>query len=162
MNICHFVCVLKVASSYVNYVITQQFRNGFGWNAVCLEIISWVCWKIDRSLLGMYMCVKMPPIRKKDPLKSAQNERKIKLAILNLKNKRIHSIHEAARIYTVARTTLYDWMKGVLYRHIIRANSHKLTQSEEDFLVKWVLDLDRRGLPPRHSLVRDMANYFLL
>ena len=37
-----------------------------------------------------------------------------------------------------------------------------MTQSEEDSLVKWVLDLDRRGLPPRHSLVREMANYILL
>ncbi|EED15710.1 pogo transposable element, putative [Talaromyces stipitatus ATCC 10500] len=43
-----------------------------------------------------------------------------------------------------------------------RANHHKLTQSEEDSLVKWVLDLDRRGLPPRHSLVREMVNYLLL
>ena len=47
------------------------------------------------------------------------------------------------------------------YRAEKRANNHKLTLSEEDSLVKWVLDLDRRGLPPRHSLVRDMANYLL-
>ncbi|EEA28014.1 conserved hypothetical protein [Talaromyces marneffei ATCC 18224] len=53
-------------------------------------------------------------------------------------------------------------MKGVQYRQITRANHHKLTQSEEDSLVKWVLDLDRRGLPPRHSLVREMVNYLLL
>ena len=90
----------------------------------------------------------MPPIRKKDPLKSAQDEGKIELAISDLKNGRIRSIREAARIYTVARTTLQDRMKGVPYRQIIRANGHILTQSEEDSLVKWVLDLDRRGLPP--------------
>ena len=48
----------------------------------------------------------MPPIRKKDSLKSAQDEGKIELAISDLKNGRIRSIHEAARIYTVARTTL--------------------------------------------------------
>ena len=48
----------------------------------------------------------MPPIRKKDPLKSAQDEGKIELAISDLKNGRIRSIREAARIYIVARTTL--------------------------------------------------------
>ncbi|EEA25964.1 hypothetical protein TMatcc_005785 [Talaromyces marneffei ATCC 18224] len=104
----------------------------------------------------------MPPIRKKDPLKSAQIEGKIELAISDLKNERIRSIREAARIYTIPRTTLQERMKGVQYRQITRANHHKLTQSEEDSLVKWILDLDRRGLPPRHSLVREMVNYLLL
>ncbi|EED18661.1 pogo transposable element, putative [Talaromyces stipitatus ATCC 10500] len=104
----------------------------------------------------------MPPIRKKDPLKSTQDEGKIELAISDLKNGRIRSIREAARIYMVARTTLQDRMKGVPYRQITRANNHKLSQSEEDSLVKWVLDLTKRGLPPRHFLVRDMANYLLL
>jgi hypothetical protein len=103
----------------------------------------------------------MPPIRKKDPLKSAQNEGKIELAISDLKNGRIRSIREAARIYTIPRTTLQDRLHGVPFQHAIRASNHKLTQSEEDSLVKWVLDLTRRGLPPRHCLVRDMANYFL-
>ncbi|EED14543.1 conserved hypothetical protein [Talaromyces stipitatus ATCC 10500] len=47
------------------------------------------------------------------------------------------------------------------YRAETRANGHKLTQSEEESLVRWILDLDKRGLPPRHSLVRDMANCLL-
>ena len=47
------------------------------------------------------------------------------------------------------------------YRAEKRANNHKLTQFQEESLVKWVLDLDRRGLPPRHSLVREMANHLL-
>ncbi|EED16659.1 conserved hypothetical protein [Talaromyces stipitatus ATCC 10500] len=104
----------------------------------------------------------MPPIRQKDPLQSAQIEGKIELAISDLKNGRIRSIREAARIYTIPRTTLQDRMNGIQYRQITRANHHKLTQSEEDSLVKWVLDLNKRGLPPRHSLVREMVNYLLL
>ncbi|EED13708.1 pogo transposable element, putative [Talaromyces stipitatus ATCC 10500] len=47
------------------------------------------------------------------------------------------------------------------YRAETRANGHKLTQSEEESLVRWILDLDKRGLPPRHSLVREMADYLL-
>jgi hypothetical protein len=103
----------------------------------------------------------MPPIRKKDPLKSAQIEGKIQLAISDLKNGRISNIREATRIYDIPRTTLRDRLKGIEYKGEKRANHHKLTQSEEDSLVKWVLDLDRRGLPPRHSLVREIVNYLL-
>jgi hypothetical protein len=66
----------------------------------------------------------MPPTRKKDTLKFTQDEGKIELAISDLKDGRIRSIRDAARIYTVARTTLQDRMKGVPYRQTIRANSH--------------------------------------
>ncbi|EED11995.1 pogo transposable element, putative [Talaromyces stipitatus ATCC 10500] len=104
----------------------------------------------------------MPPIRKKDPLKSAQTEGKIQLAISDLKNGRISNIREATRIYDIPCTTLRDRLKGIEYKGEKRANHDKLTQSEEDSLVKWVPDLDRRGLPPRHSLVREMVNYLLL
>ncbi|EED11514.1 conserved hypothetical protein [Talaromyces stipitatus ATCC 10500] len=103
----------------------------------------------------------MPPIRKKDPLKSTQIEGKIQLAISDLKNGRISNIREATRIYDIPRTTLRDRLKGIEYKGEKRTNHHKLTQSEEDSLVKWVLDLDRRGLFPRHSLVREMVNYLL-
>jgi hypothetical protein len=103
----------------------------------------------------------MPPIRKRDPLKSAQNEGKIELAISDLKNGRIRSIREAASIYIIPRTTLQDRLHGVPFQHTKRGSNHKLTQSEEESLIRWVLDLTKRGLPPRHSLVRDMANYFL-
>ena len=43
---------------------------------------------------------------KKDPLKSAQIERRIQLAISNLKNGRISTIHKAIRIYNISHTTL--------------------------------------------------------
>ena len=55
----------------------------------------------------------MPPIRKKDPLKNAQIEGKIQLAISDLKNGRISNIREATRIYDVRRTTLRDPLKGI-------------------------------------------------
>jgi hypothetical protein len=48
----------------------------------------------------------MPPIRKKDPLKCAQIEGKIQLAISDLKNGRISNIREAIRIYDIPCTTL--------------------------------------------------------
>uniref|UniRef100_A0A093Y7T1 HTH psq-type domain-containing protein n=1 Tax=Talaromyces marneffei PM1 TaxID=1077442 RepID=A0A093Y7T1_TALMA len=65
----------------------------------------------------------MPPIRKKDPLKSAQIEGKIELAISDLKNGRIRSIREAARIYTIPRTTLQDRLNGIIQEHFDRVQA---------------------------------------
>uniref|UniRef100_A0A093V2E7 40S ribosomal protein S13-1 n=1 Tax=Talaromyces marneffei PM1 TaxID=1077442 RepID=A0A093V2E7_TALMA len=70
----------------------------------------------------------------------------------------IRSIRHAAALYTIRRTT--DRINGIEYKGEKRANGHKLTQFEEDSLLKWVLDLDKRGLPPRPSLVQDMADLF--
>jgi hypothetical protein len=50
----------------------------------------------------------MPLIQKNDPLKSAQIEEKIELAISNLKYKRIHSIYKAIKIYTMITTALAE------------------------------------------------------
>jgi hypothetical protein len=41
------------------------------------------------------------------------------------------------------------------------ANGLKLSTNEEESLIKWILDLSKRGLPPRPSLVRQMANHLL-
>jgi hypothetical protein len=103
----------------------------------------------------------MPPIRNKNSYNSAEQEGRILLAISDLQNKKISNIGRAAKIYKVPRTTLRDRLKGTQQRSQTRANSHKLTEFEEDSLVKWILDLDKRGLPPRPSLVRDMANTLL-
>jgi hypothetical protein len=104
----------------------------------------------------------MPPIRNKNRKNLDEQEGRILLAISDLQNGRIQPVAQAARIYEIPRTTLQDRLNGIQQRSLVRANNHKLTQYEEESLVKWVLDLDRRGLPPRHSLVREMANYMLL
>jgi hypothetical protein len=78
----------------------------------------------------------MPPIRKKDPLKRVQIEGKIQLAISDLKNGKISNIREATRIYDIPRTTLRDRLKGIEYKGEKRANNHKLTESEEESLIK--------------------------
>ena len=40
-------------------------------------------------------------------------------------------------------------------------NSKKLTQLEEEVVVKYILDLDLRGFAPTYAAVRDMANSLL-
>ena len=109
----------------------------------------------------MIQHVNMPPIRKKKSKDLIEQEGRILLAISDFQNGKIPKIAQAARIYNIPRTTLRNRLHGIEQRTLVRANSHKLTQYEEESLVKWVLDLDRCGLPPRHSLVQEMANYIL-
>ncbi|EED18412.1 pogo transposable element, putative [Talaromyces stipitatus ATCC 10500] len=103
----------------------------------------------------------MPPIRTGYREKLVEQEGKILLAISDLKNGKIRSIRQAVRIYNVPYTTLHDRLNGIEYKIEKRANSHVLTQNEEESLLKWILDLDKRGLPPRPSLVQDMADLLL-
>jgi hypothetical protein len=103
----------------------------------------------------------MPPIRDKNQRNSVNQEGRILLAISDLQNKKISNIGQAAKIYNIPRTTLRRRLHGTQERSQTRANGHKLSQFEEESLVKWILDLDKRGLPPRPSIVRDMANILL-
>ncbi|GMG14126.1 unnamed protein product [Aspergillus oryzae] len=90
-----------------------------------------------------------------------EQEGRLLLAIEALNNQKICSIREAARVYNVPRSTLTDRMNGRHFNKEKRANSHKLTQNEEDSLVRWILSLDQRGAAPRHTHVREMANILL-
>jgi hypothetical protein len=103
----------------------------------------------------------MPPIRNKNSRNSIEQEGRILLAISNLKNGEISSIREAARVFQVPRSTLCDRYHGIQMKAEKRATGLKLSTNEEESLVRWILDLDKRGLPPRPSLVRHMANHLL-
>jgi hypothetical protein len=83
------------------------------------------------------------------------------LAIQAIKNKEISSIRAAARIFSVPRRTLDLRLRGVQSRANSRANSHKMTEIEEDSLEKWTLSMDVRGSAPRPSMVREMADILL-
>jgi len=57
--------------------------------------------------------------------------------------------------------TLVDRMKGRIAKPEIRNARHNLTPSEEETLIRYILDLDTRGFPPRICGVEDMANSLL-
>jgi hypothetical protein len=103
----------------------------------------------------------MPPIRNKKSRNSIEQEGRILLAHSALKNGEIRSICEAARVFQVPRSTLGDRHRGIQMKAEKAATGLKLSANEEESLVKWILDLDKCGLPPRPSLVRHMANYLL-
>ena len=65
------------------------------------------------------------------------------------------------RVRAVGDRTLRRRLAGRPQRQNTRANSHKLTQNEEESLLQWILSMDRRGAAPRPGHVRDMANLLL-
>jgi hypothetical protein len=103
----------------------------------------------------------MPPKARTNSKKSEEQEGRLLLAISALQKKQISTIREAVRVYNVPYTTLRQRFNGVTSRTKTRANSHKLTQNEEESLVRWILSLDQRGAAPRPSHVREMANILL-
>lgn len=103
----------------------------------------------------------MPPIRSQNPRKSIEQEGKLLLAIQAIQKQEIPSIREAARRFNVPYTTLLTRLRGVTNRADTRANSYKLTETEEESLLQWILSMDRRGAAPRPAAVREMANLLL-
>jgi hypothetical protein len=66
----------------------------------------------------------------------------------------IQTERRAAGTFEVSRTTLRRRRDG-------KPNLKKLTQSEEQVIVRYILDLDTRGFAPTYAAVRDMADKLL-
>jgi hypothetical protein len=94
-------------------------------------------------------------------MSTRNNESNLFLALQALENNPKLSVREAAITYQVLRTTLRGRRRGIQSRHEISANSRKLTNSEEDAIIRYIIDLDSRSFPPRLSSVKDMANRLL-
>lgn len=93
--------------------------------------------------------------------KNTYTEADIQLALSDLQNQRIQSVKQAARIYNIPKSTLYDRRAGKRMRRDCEANSKRLTKLEEEAIVQQVLDQSERGLAPSKAYVRDMADKLL-
>lgn len=103
----------------------------------------------------------MPPIRTQSSQNRTEQEGRILLAIQAIKKQEIISIREAACLFTIPEATLRRRLRGITSRAKTRANSHKLTEIEEESLQKWILSMDSRRAAPRPSTVREMADLLL-
>jgi hypothetical protein len=103
----------------------------------------------------------MPPIRTASSQKSANQEGKILLALDDIKNGCIKSIRVAAKLYTISRSTLQIRAHSTVLRTDTHPNGYKLTPYEKDSLTKWIISIDLRGVAPRPSTIRKMANILL-
>jgi len=88
-------------------------------------------------------------------------EARIILAIEAIRSSKKMSIRRAAETYGVPKTTLFAWMKGRVAKPEKRDTQHKLTPSEEQTLIQYIIDLDAQGFPPWIAGVKDMADLLL-
>ena len=71
------------------------------------------------------------------------------------------SITQAACIYAVSKTTLYNRINGRRDQVSYIASKQRLTPEEEESLQTWVLQLQSWGFPPRIAQLREMAQELL-
>ena len=88
-------------------------------------------------------------------------EARIILAIKAIRISKNLSRRSAAKIYKVPESTLRLRINGHLALNKRRPVNHKLTELEEEVIVRYILDMDKRGFAPRLAGVEDIANYIL-
>jgi hypothetical protein len=88
-------------------------------------------------------------------------ESQIILAVEAIRQDKNLSRRKAAAIYNVPESTLRYRMNGRTPKPESRPAAHRLTITEEETLVQYVLDLDARGFAPHYAGVEDMANLLL-
>jgi hypothetical protein len=93
--------------------------------------------------------------------KVTSREGRLSLAMVSYQNKPCQSIRALARAYNVPESTLRTRLRGVHPRSEIVSVNRKLSTTEEQSLVQWILDLNRQGFPPYIIDVRRMADALL-
>ena len=91
----------------------------------------------------------------------SSKECRVILALDALKRDKKLSLRAAAKLYNIPAATLSDQRAGRPARRDTTPNSKKLTQSEEEAIVQYIIELDSRSFPPRLCGVEDMANQLL-
>jgi len=83
------------------------------------------------------------------------------LALEAIQSNKKLSLRAVAKLYNVLETTLRHRRNGIPARRDSLANLKKLTQSEEEAIVKYILDLVKRAFLLRLYSVEDIANQLL-
>ena len=94
-------------------------------------------------------------------MQSSHQEGRLLLGIQTSNNIPNSSHRAIAHSYDVPNTTLHYRIHGRPTRQNAQISNRKLTLTEEETLVQWILSMDGRGLPPRIATVRRMANVLL-
>ncbi|KAF4456192.1 hypothetical protein F53441_1609 [Fusarium austroafricanum] len=88
-------------------------------------------------------------------------EARILLALHVYQNNPKLGLKRAAKTYKVGYGTLWRRHKGIQSRRDTITKSRRLSNVEEQIIVRFILDLDTRGFPPRLRGVEEMANQLL-
>ena len=89
----------------------------------------------------------MPPHSATQP-RLAQTEGRLVLATAVLQSDKNLHVRRVSCLYDTPRSTLRGRLAGALPQAAANATKRKLLPTEEQALVLWILDLDRRGFPP--------------
>ena len=92
---------------------------------------------------------------------SISNEARIILAIEAIEKTPKLSIQAAAKTYNVANRTIRRRLASKPAQRDTTPNSRRLTDSEENAIVQYVIELDAQAFPPRLHSVEDIANQLL-
>ena len=90
-----------------------------------------------------------------------QHEGRLQLALQAYNSGQFQSYRAAAIAFNVNHHTLSKRAKGIASRRESPANCQKLTLTEEQTIVRYILNLDSRGFAPRLCEVADMADKLL-
>jgi hypothetical protein len=94
-----------------------------------------------------------------NPRNSLDKESRIQLAVSDYKKSNLTSIKEA--VHGVAYGTVRDRLNGLQTKCHTIPRTRKLSVDQESALVKYILNLNSRGFPPKPRYVREMANALL-
>jgi hypothetical protein len=92
---------------------------------------------------------------------SLEHEGRLQLALLAFNSGQFRSHRAAAKAFDVKRRTLDERARGVPFCLGTVPNTCKLTLTEEQIIVRYILDLDSQGFAPRLCEVADMADKVL-
>ena len=94
-------------------------------------------------------------------IQSSNQEGRILLALTAYHQRQFQSLRRVAQVYNVPHATLTRRYHGIMSRSNSRPIQHKLSTTEEQTIVRYILDLDSRGFAPRLCEVADMADKLL-
>jgi hypothetical protein len=96
-----------------------------------------------------------------DNINSSYEEGRIELALQAYTSRQFQTLRRAAAAFGVRHQRLSDRLHGITNRRQAPPNRRKLTSTEEQTIVRYILDLDSRGFAPRLCEVADMADKML-
>ena len=94
-------------------------------------------------------------------LKNSLKESQIQLALQAIKRDATINIPRAVALYKVCESTLRRRLIGKPSRQDCAPNSMNLLMTEEEVIIKYILDLDTRGFPLRLPAIKDLADSLL-
>lgn len=91
----------------------------------------------------------------------SNQEGRIEFALSAYNIGQFQSLQRAAKAFNVPHATLARRYNGITHRLDTRNARHKLTATEQQTIVQYILNLDSRGFAPRLCEVADMADKLL-